>query len=569
MKSIISILFLVASISLSGQTIFGEQQILDISDPLTESTPVRPFDINQDGFTDFVLNASTGLFIIINNTDGTFNKRRLTTAKVETETILDWDEDGDLDILTGLDTMVVWLEQLPTGEFSEPQALSDQKTPFTAIGVADIDEDGDLDFYEHIGGTGPAYMNWLEQLDGQGSFSAPQSLFNFSTMIVGRLEVTYEDFDNDGIKDFMVKRSDFANFWSFAKGLGNGNFSTPINIGDPDNGVFGLNFPGYYDLDQDGDLDIIAVEDNEHQPDLLWRYERTDNGFADATPIPVELVENGDTDRVILADLNNDDILDLVAEAFPEQHFVSTGVQSGGIGFENTSFLTLPDDIDINALSLSAVTDVDGDNDLDIVYQYLSGCDRITIQMYWAENIDGQGTFSDLEYLINQPSPEFNALETYTIDLFNDGTKYLIPYRFNNRLVAYPYQENTPHFNTTPVILYDALPPRALCIADVDGDQDDDIIVGKDGQLAWYENLLDFNVFSEKRIINDITGIIVDVIADDWNGDGFIDLAFVEGSNVYWHENLDGLGNFSEVNRLTECNISSKNVISLDIDKIG
>lgn len=134
--------------------------------------------------------------------------------------------------------------------------------------------------------------------------------------------------------------------------------------------------------------------------------------------------------------------------------------------------------------------DIDGDGDMDIV----CGAEGDEL-VEWYENLDGQGSFS------------------------------------SSHLVADGYSG-----------LY------SVFVVDIDGDGDMDILSSAiaDNEVAWFENLDGEGSFGPRRIISDIEVHPYEVHAADMDGDNDVDVLTISqiGNKVYWHENLDGQGNF-------------------------
>ena len=91
-----------------------------------------------------------------------------------------------------------------------------------------------------------------------------------------------------------------------------------------------------------------------------------------------------------------------------------------------------------------------------------------------------------------------------------------------------------------------------VALADLDGDDDIDVVATANGdkRVYWYENLDGLGDFSEAIIVvevPDFTGYQHVEVAD-FDGDLDMDILTVEfgGNRIAWHENLDGLGNFGE-----------------------
>lgn len=99
--------------------------------------------------------------------------------------------------------------------------------------------------------------------------------------------------------------------------------------------------------------------------------------------------------------------------------------------------------------------------------------------------------------------------------------------------------------------------------ADLDGDNDLDLLTYYyEGNFVWYENKLNEGGLVEPKIIHQsINGSNSNVLAVDIDNDGDMDVVASSGYDIFWSENLDGLGNFGGQNIITT-NVES--VFSLD-----
>ncbi|MCA9212626.1 MAG: VCBS repeat-containing protein [Planctomycetales bacterium] len=111
----------------------------------------------------------------------------------------------------------------------------------------------------------------------------------------------------------------------------------------------------------------------------------------------------------------------------------------------------------------------------------------------------------------------------------------------------------------------DAFGAAAIDVADIDGDNKLDVVVGSylDNRVAWYKNNGDGDF--DHRIVTEDGAEPRDVLATDLDGDGDFDIlvAAYGGDRVEWYENLDGKGNFSfEANIVS---VEARGVWSVDV----
>lgn len=108
---------------------------------------------------------------------------------------------------------------------------------------------------------------------------------------------------------------------------------------------------------------------------------------------------------------------------------------------------------------------------------------------------------------------------------------------------------------------------------DVDNDGDMDIVSAVWGtdELFWLENLNGLGQFSDKQIIDHHASGIWRVRSADLDGDGDQDLVSAEreGGAILWYENLDGQGEFSTGNTIDDQMANARDAYPADLDNDG
>ena len=332
----------------------------------------------------------------------------------------------------------------------------------TDIFVADLDGDGDDDILSSY--TQFSLVAWYENLDGQGTFSEQKMITEEGTVTYS---VIAEDMDLDGDQDVLCIIRDFSStdkiVW-FDNVDGQGDFSIKHIITSTNNMGRELLTA---DIDNDGDADVFSIRDvapfgTSHK--FIW-------------------FEN----------------IDGQGNFGPEQ-----------VIDENNTVSQSPKIMDI--------ADLDGDGDFDLALGD-SGYNSLS----WYENLDGEGTFGDI---------------------------------------------NVINYNITQL--------QSIFLSDIDDDGDQDISVASKEKIAWYENLDGQATFSSEKIIseNDNAPATFFILTTDLDNDGDQDvLTTGENGNpnrgdIVWYENLDGLGTFNE-GHVIEDDDDSGRVYHSDIDKDG
>lgn len=88
-----------------------------------------------------------------------------------------------------------------------------------------------------------------------------------------------------------------------------------------------------------------------------------------------------------------------------------------------------------------------------------------------------------------------------------------------------------------------------ICVADIDGDNDKDILYGKiwRKQVVWLEDTNGLCIFDHEKTLITTNAQVSCVKTSDVNGNGFIDILLTKSSlnnSNEWYNNIDGLGNF-------------------------
>jgi len=356
------------------------------------------------------------------------------------------------------------------------------------------------------------------------------------------------------------------------------------------------------DLDNDGDMDIVQSGIGED----MMGFSATiavfiNDGIGNFTLSEQDFSDFWSTERAYVADLDNDEDLDIIVTALNRTDFYRNDGQAN-FSLETNSPLQPSNGGDI------AIGDIDGDGDEDIIQHGQIELDEAFTALYLN---DGSGNFTEVTQTVFQP---FIVPATEFIDLENDGDLDLIT--FGNditdvNLVKLYENDGNGNFSSIDTGNLEAHSTEDVDVADIDNDGDMDILVSgfnessvvkttlylNDGNGAFSE-LMDSpfaDVFTNSNNITDldndgdldvlivgsadggipnIFAIVYEnlgnnnfVAADslggeyipantiaDFNGDGKKDIiiqGFVDDTNVYW--NTTTISNLEEI---SETNIS-------------
>lgn len=239
---------------------FQLSQWIDEGEDEGGASTIVPVDIDGDGDLDILVSnidaagdRSVGFVAWFENQRGQFTQRHeVTTDAGRILTMRIGDLDGDLDVdIVASDGH--WFEN-NGGSFERHQYFDAQRT-IRAVGVGDIDRDGDSDLLI-LDALNNGEILWLENLDGHGTFSVPIVVEEVPNLWGGSLE----DIDSDGDLDIIA--------W-VARGNGAGTESQFIWYRNEDGkfhaqaellSISGFIIDAHFsDLDNDNDRDLVVV----------------------------------------------------------------------------------------------------------------------------------------------------------------------------------------------------------------------------------------------------------------------------------------------------------------------
>jgi len=369
----------------------------------------------------------------------------------------DLDGDGDQDVVAAShgDHAVVWYPNTDgLGSFGSPRLVSDAGQWPDASGVADFDSDGDLDVLVRWSST----VAWYENTDGVGTFERQWPITSDASSVVP------VDLDGDGDVDVLTS-TEYGNKVAWHENTdGLGHFG-PQRVIAVVAGRACCVHPA--DVDGDGDFDVLSTSSD----GAFW-YENTDGrGTFDAG----ELIPEVDARIILTSDLDGDgdtDLLTVIPASGPDGCCaLAWHANSDGRGTFGPQRM-----IASGCFAGVVATDLDRDGDRDLFVSQV-GCGRGGRPwLGWYENVDGRGTFRELQ------------------------TK-------TNVTVA----------------------PTCAFAADLDGDGDSDILAASvDGErLVWYENTVLSLDCNDDQVPDECD--IADGTSGDCDGDGVLDECESEG----------------------------------------
>jgi len=456
--------------------------------------------------------------------------------RLEFPTLVDLDGDGDLDLFAGsfysyngyeydeyYSANFYYYEN--TGTASNAIFSDAKENPFglqagsyyVYPSFADLDNDGDMDLI-----TGQNQSILFYENDGsatQPNFKNPLiNPFGLKTDTLEYAFPTLSDLDNDGDLDILADLYDPVIYYENIGNADNPSFSEPIT------NPFGLapteylSFSRFVDIDNDGDSDLIAGSTSYNYIDM---YTYTYNGV-------INFYEN-------------------IGNASEPQFLLD---EDKTYSLEFSSYLNIP-----------AIGDIDNDGDFDLLVNQYRGSTSYIENTGTANEPDFTTIEADkFELLSNQISgflfytiPEFADLDADgDFDLILGAANY--SYAFNAKILYYENigSDMEPIFSFPNTKLFENIVADtflAPALSDIDNDEDLDIlIIDQDGKILFAENTGSAsNPIFENTIPNPF-GFISQAYSTriefaDLDNDEDEDFLFInENGNLTYYENTSGGG---------------------------
>jgi hypothetical protein len=563
----------------AAEVAFTEHVITSGAD---EATAVFHADLDGDGDTDVIaasrLDDTLAWHENLGGTPPVFFERVISDVRDGAVGVhaADVDGDGDVDVLVASeedDTIAYYANDggSPLG-FTE-RVISIMEDGASSVHAADVDGDGDMDilatsflgddvlFFESNGASTPLFVRRVlwSIADGAASVFAADLDADGDTDV---LAASFEDdtvawFENDGAKPAMFTRrviTDTADGAMSVHALdadcdgdvdvAAASFNDDTIAGYASDGgsppvftefVFSTTADGassvfVADVDQDGDGDVLAAS---FEDDTIRWFEG-----GEVLPLPEHVITTAadGAASVVAADVDGDGQIDVLAASENDDTiawYESGNQPPGDIPFLKRTISTTAD----AAFSVFAA-DVDGDGDIDALSASMAD-DEIV----WYEN-DGLVPAGFTEHLIYDLADGANSVHAADVD--GDGDTDVIASSANDSTIAWFQNDGmaSPGF-VRHVVTLDAIDPRAVFAADMNGDGNMDILSASlaDDRIVWYKN--DGGTptpgFTDHEISDTVDGAF-SVFAADVDGDGRMDA--LSGSrfdnDVEWFWNLGG-----------------------------
>lgn len=512
--------------NLNGQGNFPSQPEF-ISLTVSGGSSADAVDLDSDGDLD-VLSSSTYDHKIAwyENFNGLFGPQQIiNSAAINASSVshADLDNDGDFDVISASsgDNQIVWYENIDgLGGFGAPQIISSETLGENIVYMGDLDSDNDTDIIS--ASFEDDKIAWYENTTGLGDFSAQMNISALES-VNHPLDVFYGDIDQDGDLD-VLSASEFDNKIAWFENLdGQGNFSPPHII---TTNAFGANLVYASDLDGDGDLDVLSGASDNYE--ISW-YENTDGNGNFGSGIPVANFDF--LDSISTSDFDGDGDQDILVSTFYLPTTVTAWIENtDGQGNFNTPNILPNSNNEHSAIAM----DFDVDGDYDIISLHVPS---VIIR----KNIDGLGNF--IEFITIPTIPTARYIISSDID--GDGDLDLVV--SGDSLIWYVNLDGLGTFSQMQYLPNGGglnCEKDFVRTMDIDGDGDQDIVISCYNSIVWRENLDGLGNFGGNQLISQDYNIISSFKLADINGDGFrnILIASQNEDKLSWLYNTGPLG---------------------------
>ncbi len=453
----------------------------------------------------------------------------------------DIDKDGitDLLIYSEIDQKMAWAKNDGRGNFITKTRIPDYEGIIDFIGLEDLDGDGDLDLF--FSSQAENTIGWFENESG-GQFNNPPIIIS-NEAGYGKNK-PLGDIDQDG--DIDIVASIFReNKILIFENDGLGNFTIKQVIENEKDGTSKVYLE---DLDGDMDVDLYAV----YGSGLVWFNNDGTGHFDTLTIIDEYTWVIGQAD---FADLDGDGDIDIITSEDTRNEF-GWYVNEGNGQFKDRQIIG---EIKGRGGAVKSI-DFDMDGDMDIV----NSQELIDGDIFWLEN-DGEGNFSVPSFLVKG----IEWLNSFLIiDLDGDGDMDIATGGTFDERPRWFEQMEDGSYKEHPILFTEVWGLKDILAVDLDNDGADDILAvsGKDESLSWFANDGAGN-FDEKKLISTKVGMNGAAYTADIDMDGDQDVFYADRDTVGWFEN-NGQGQFTQ-RYIYDYSVASISFASGDFDMDG
>lgn len=434
-------------------------------------------DIDGDNDQDLIIVGHNGseriTELLENDGTGNYSRKQPSIADVSegSASFADIDSDGDKDLLiSGINVSTAHITKLYKNDGNGNFAI-DNSAPFTGVAYSSIsfaDIDGDLD--QDVLISGETYTNdritELYTNDGNGNFTIVNGT-PFDGLYNGDIE--FADVDGDLDQDVLITGISATGF-AIAKMYtndGNGSFSEVL--GTPFYGVT-RGSVAFTDVDGDLDQDVLITGKGIGQIANLF----VNNGTGTFTEVLGTPFQGVDHSSIGFADVDGDldqDVLITGSFWSGELYYVAELYLNDGVGNYTLDTSAPFDGVDWSAMAFS---DIDGDNDQDVLITGQNSLGLLTSKHYIN---DGFGNFDEVVQTAFD-GVFIGSMAFSDVDGDNDDDVLITGFSSFTTYRAQLYtNDGNGNFTDVPTVPFEGVQLSAIAFADIDGDNDEDVLI--------------------------------------------------------------------------------------------
>ena len=456
-------------------------------------------------------------------------------------TLFDYDGDGDDDVFSygGTNDNRILVFENNNGNFDSSFVFYDTGSfQVKDLTLLDYDADGDLDIVGYSGSAvNPVDLLKFENL-GSGNFS----LTTQPNVLAMRDYIDSADIDGDGLPDLVHDRFQPEEI-RWVKNLGGGNFANTFNTITTHSGYFEL-----ADIDNDGDIDLITIAEGIGAPNDNI-YLNDGNGNFNTTIN----FSSSQSDRIYtLGDFNGDGLMDIAQAANFGSTSGEINIFWNSVGNNFTSALikSYPSNSPDPSTTPNAIEsfDFDGDGDLDLMVGELTGSGNAkgTVLIN-----DGNQNFtvhpekiSGTRWRIPGLGEGKKEIEMHFSDFDSDGNIDVLTASTGDHDLIVHQQDNTANFLTPKYLNHTFQQINNFQILDYNNDGNNDLVTVDNsihGKLeVAYGN--GNNEFTSSEVLIDNRTTSLNQGGPQltfWNNNTDYDLVYASGEKVFVHLDFD------------------------------
>jgi len=530
-------------------------------------------DIDEDNDQDVIIAGFNGPTIVTelykNNGAGNYTLVTGTPfsgAQKGSIAFADIDGDNDQDIfITGFNTSGCISELYKNDGLGNYTLVTGTPFPgvqYSSSAFADIDGDNDLDLL--ITGYDNSYNTTSELFtnDGHGNFTLVVGT-PFSSITAGY--IAFADVDGDNDEDILITGYNINNIKISELYINDGIGNYTLATGTPFPGI-GYSCISFVDVDNDNDQDVLITGINSSNINISELY--INDGLGNYSLFSGTPFSGVDFSSTTFADIDGDNDKDLLITGSTNVGPISELYVNDGLG--NFSLLTTSSMTGIYWGSV-AFADIDGDNDKDLLITGQNSANNPISQLYIN---DGLGHYN-LVIGLNISKVEYSSIAFTDVDGDNDQD-VLITGQINtsNSISQLYINDGLGNYSLATSSFFTGVKNGSIAFEDVDSDNDQDVLITGLSNSNTKIAELYINDGTGNFTLN--TGVSISGVANssiafsDIDGDSDQDLLItgLNNSNAKISElyKNDGLGNFILVTSSLFTGVQNSSIAFADID---